>query len=327
MTLIKTLVLGAFLSALGITEARAENICAKQFIQMIVSLPVGAGTEVGIRVIARKMESILAQPIAIINVPGADGQIAAQRLKSAAADGCTVGSIIAGAFTLVAAQKTVKREVQPYDVSRDFKIIGRISETVFVLAANSQVPAHSFAELMAYAKAPRAPLAFATSTPITRVAMGLLRTHYVVDAVSVPYKGDVETLSDLISGQIQVSFLGLAVALPHIRSGAVQPLAVIAPTRDPQIPEVPTYEEVGIKEIRAVMTWIGLFGPPGLPDAVAERYNAVLFQALVDPEVSQALVQQGNRPHPSSSSELEIQIREQTLGWERLFRMGVVEPR
>lgn len=303
----------------------ADTLCPSNTIKMVVQFGPGASIDVATRAVAASMEKRLGQQIVVVNMPGANGQIAAQHVHDAAADFCTLGSFSSAPFAMLPAEKKSKGELPPYDSLSGFSPIGRTFETTFVLAVNNQFPARSMGELAAYSKLHPNKVNIGVSYPLADVTLNLLRSRFGIEISSIPYrKGDVTSLPDLTADRVQGAIMTLGVALPRIESGQLRPLFVIAKARHPSLSEVPTADELGVTELDSVRTWLGMLGPRGLPTEKVESFNKALVATLAEPEIVGALQKLGMKPDPSSPGELHNQIKKQVPAWEDLVKRKIV---
>lgn len=303
---------------LGTGVLYAEQPCSGRPVRLIVPFAAGTSSDSATRVLAKSMETRLSQPLVIVNMPGAGGQVAAAYLSTAAADGCTIGSFSTSPVTLHAFKK-IRAGESSYNPSLDFSFIGGSFEIPFVLVVNSELPVLPIEKLAEYAKTNDKAYAFGISFAMADATVSLVRDQYEMDISLIPYcKGDVTSVSDLLSNRIQGSLMTLGVALPYIQSGQLRALFVVSRKRKANIPSVPTMSETDLRP-GLVKTWQGILGPPGLPAEYVETFNRALRGALSDPEVVEGLDKLGIEPNPSTSRELEKRVRDGLPAWVDLF--------
>lgn len=313
-------------SVLSANPLLADTLCPGNTIKMVVQFGAGASIDVATRAVAASMEKRIGQQIIVVNMPGANGQIAAQYVHDAASDFCTLGSFSSAPFAMLPAEKKSKGEDLPYDSVSGFSQIGRTFETTFVLVVNKQFSARSMDAFVPHAKKHPLEVKIGVSYPLADVTLELLHSHFGIKVSPIPYrKGDVSSLPDLTADRIQGAILTLGAALPRIEAGELHPLFVIAKTRHPHLPEVLTADELGITELDGVRTWLGMLGPRGLPAEKIEIFNKALGATLAEPEIVAALERLGMKPDPSSSRELHEQIKKQVPAWEDLVKRNIVK--
>lgn len=259
----------------------------------------------------------LGQSIIVEAKPGAGGNIAADAIAKAAADGYTIG-LVTGAHAISAA--TYKSLA--YQPAESFEMISTLVYYALVIAVRSDYPAKSLGELVAMAKQKPGALSFGSvgfgSTH--HLAGELLNAAAGVEIVHVPYRGDSQSVTALLGGEVPV-IVGTPVLLaPQIQAGAIRGLAVTSPTRTALLPDVPTVQEAGIKGYD-VRTWAGLLAPKGTPPGIIAALNAATLDALRDPDLKQRLeTAVGGEVRGSSPEEMKTLIETEISKW-----IGVVE--
>ena len=292
-------------------------------IRLVVAFPPGGTGDISTRIIGQKMGELLGQPVVVENRPGAGGNIGTDLVAKAAPDGYT---ITAGSSNTHVTNLFLYKSV-PYDPVRDF---APISITVLVsnaLVVNPAVAAKSVAELVVLAKRSPGMLKYASAgigtTP--HIAGEMFRLMTGADIVHVPYKGGGPALVDVMSGQVEMMFAGVAAALPHVRSGKLRALAITEKARSRVMPELPTVAESGLPGFD-VGLWIGLMAPAGTPQDVVARLNAEAVRALKDPQVAERLAQQGLEPVGTTPAEAAATIKSDLAKWGRIFKEAGIQP-
>jgi tripartite-type tricarboxylate transporter receptor subunit TctC len=254
-------------------------------IRIIVGAPAGGTSDFLARLIGEPMGKSLGQPVVVDNRPGGMGVIATDAFFSAPRDGTT---LLLGVNGLVS---ELPHSLKPkYDPLRDLKPLVEIAGSGLVLVGNASLPPRTMAELVAWVKANPGKVNFASYTPGTLShVMGLqLNKAAGLDMLHVGYKGSPPALQDLIGGQVQFMFDGLATSIPHIRAGKLRAFAVSSPERSPALPDVPTLAELGYKEMTRT-AWLGLFTTPDAPAAAQQRVRDEALKALALPAVREKL--------------------------------------
>jgi tripartite-type tricarboxylate transporter receptor subunit TctC len=190
-----------------------------------------------------------------------------------------------------------------------------------MLVVASNVPASNMSELVALAKAQPGKLNFASTGPgsLPHLAGELLKLTAGIDTVHVPYRGAAPAITDLLSQQVQMTFLDLPAILPHIKSGALKPIALGTTARAPTAPDVPTTVEVGMPELM-IENWYGMIAPSGTPPAIIAALNKITVTALADPGVKEKLAEQGLTTVGDSPEQFRAFIASETAKWARVIK-------
>jgi len=282
----------AVLAALALTlalswaaSARAAEYPSRP-ITLVVAFTPGGPSDVLARIVGKQMEQLLGVPFIIENRPGAGGNIAAETVAHAAADGYT---LLMGNNSILATNASLYKRLT-YSPQKDFLPITLIGTQANILVVNPSVPANSLQELIALAKAQPGKLNFASSGhgAAAHLAGELFKTEAKVDIVHVPYKGAAPALQDLIAGHDQMMFATAASVVGHIKGGNVRALAVTTLKRTQILPDIPTMDEAGLPGFEA-STWHGLVAPAGTPPQVIARLHDAAVKALQDPGVQASL--------------------------------------
>ena len=279
-----------WLCALALTLPVAANVSAQDWptkpIQVIVPFPPGS-VDAKARVITEAMSKILGQPLVILNKPGECLHPKTEQMVRAAPDGYTIGvAVQASTWISPLIESSAK-----YSAS-DMTMLGIAYGAPAVLVAGPKSELRSVQDLMRAARANPGKLNFAAPTggSIFRITFEMLKTLTGIDVTFVPYRGLALALKDVMGGQVEVGFADTS-SLPLFQSGQLRPLAVTALKRWPQMPDVPTFHELGIP--LETQTWLGFAAPRGLPPAVEKRLTSALAEALQKPEVRAAIEANG----------------------------------
>lgn len=285
---LRTCVAAALVSAL-VTPAVAQTWPNKP-IRLLVGFAPGGGTDIVARALSIKMSETLGQPIVVENRAGASGTIAAAEVARSAADGYT---LLMGHSNSNAIAPFVLDKV-PYDAAVDFTPITYVGYVPNVLVVHPSIPARSVAELVALAKGKPGEYTYASSGvgSTQHLAGALFAKLTEVQLNHIPYKGSGQAVVDLIGGQVNMNFDTMPPVLEHIKSGKLRALAISTPQRLSQLPDVPTFSEVGIKGFD-VTNWYSVMGPKGLPRDVVEKIDGAVKKAMSDPNINASLVAQG----------------------------------
>jgi len=289
LTLLFALPFCALLAALEGSPALAAGFPEKP-VTLVVPFPPGGATDTMARIIAKGMGQRLAQPVIVDNKAGAGTTIGAGAVAQAAPDGHT---LLISSNTTFTVNPALKAKL-PYDAQKSFESIGLIGTSPLVLLANPSLPAHSVKELVALAKAQPGKLAYASfgNGTTAHLAGEMFKLVAGVDILHVPYKGSSPAMTDLIGGQVLLSFDTNVAALPMLRAGHVKALAVTSARRSPSLPQVPTIAEAGYPGFE-MLPWITIVAPRGLPPAVQKTLGKALADTLADAAVRADLEKAG----------------------------------
>lgn len=314
---LRTLTLALSLPALALA---AGNSCAQSWpakpVTLVVPFPAGGTTDVLARALADKLQSALGQPVIVESKPGAGATLGADHVAKARADGYT---LLVGAVHHTIATSVYRK--LPYDFQKDFAPITVIAQVPNVLVVNAATPAKNVAELVALLKAKPGQSTYGSNGNGT--AQHLIGTQFqnltATELVHVPYKGSGPLATDLLGGQITMSFDTVTPVLPHIKAGKLRPLAVTTAKRSAALPDVPTLDEAGLKGFD-IGTWFGVLAPVATPKEVTARLNAEMVKIIQSPEFRQRMAEIGAEPVGNTPDEMTRQVREQTEKFAKLVK-------
>jgi tripartite-type tricarboxylate transporter receptor subunit TctC len=275
-------------------------------IQLIVPFPPGGATDITARALQEVLPRLLKQPVVIVNRGGAGGSIGMAEVARAPADGLTFG---VATLSTHGVNPAVYAKL-PYDPVKDFVGVTEIVKAPGVLAINPQVlPVKDFADLVRYLKANPGKVSYATpgNGTIGHMWGELFKSSTGTSMVHIPYRGAGPAINDVLAGQVAVYFDQVAASLPHIKSGKLKALAVSWPTRLDVLPEVPTYAQMGFP-INNDPSWFGLVAPAGTPQALVDRMQQAVAQAVKEPAVAARLAGQGLYPSATAPKDFSAQI-------------------
>jgi len=261
-------------------------------ILLLMPLQAGSAVDVMIRIVAQKMGDNLGRQILVENQPGAAGLIGAERLKKAAPDGYTIGSLNDSILTMIPNVRPV-----PYDPVKDFVPISVVAGITWVMVANNDLPVKTVADLIALAKSKPGRIDYSSGgvgSP-QHVAMEAFKAETGVYLVHIPYRGATQAALDVISNQVQVHFGAVSILQPYITSGRVRALGVPSAHRSPLLPNVPTMAEAGVRGF-TWQTWASLVAPVGTPQPIVDRLRAETVKAVNSPDVREKLIANGLDP-------------------------------
>jgi len=294
---------------------RAQSFPNKP-IRYIVPVAAGGGNDMIARVVTERWGKALGQNFIVENQGGGGGVIASVATARAAPDGYTLMQGYVATHGTTPATRRV-----PYDAVKDFTPIGMIGGTPNVLVVNAGVPVKTLAEFIDYAKKNPGKLTYGSAGQgsLTHLTMELFKQEIGAYMLHIPYRGIAPAFTDLIGGQTQAMFPGLAAALPHLRSGRVRALAVTGRARSAQLKDVPTLEESGFKGFDA-MQWYGSVGPAGIAGDVVRRLNETQVTVLRDPELRERLSVEAVEPLPMTPEQFGQFIRADIRRWTALAK-------
>src|SRR3954453_12747784 len=293
----------------------AQDFPAKP-IKLIVPFPAGGPNDIIARVVGQRMSELGRQPVVIDNRGGQAGVLGTDAVAKAAPDGYTIGIVSASALVISPSMEKVA-----YDVNKDFAPIPLVVTVPEMLVVASNVPANNMAELVALAKAQPGKLTFAPAGVggLPHLAGELFKLTAKLDIVHVPYRGAAPAINDLLSQQVQMTFLDLPVILPHIKAGTLRPIALGAPTRAPTAPDVPTTAEVGMPDL-LIENWYGMIAPGGTPAKIIAELNRITNEAMADPGVKAKLADQGLTVAGDSPEHFRGFIDSETKKWAKVIK-------
>jgi tripartite-type tricarboxylate transporter receptor subunit TctC len=275
------------LTALATAQpALQQAVAAEKYparpIRMIAPFTAGSTLDIFARVIADTLGAPLGETIVVDNRAGANGVIGAELVAKAPPDGYTM-LLTTGSFT----GNIVFRKQLPYDGQRDFAPITQVAQSYgLVLVTNKALPAHDVKELVALAKSKPGKLTYASSGfgNITHVVAEMLKSAAGIDLVHVPYKGSGPALTDVIAGQVDMTFVSTVAIQSYIKDGRVRPIALTGSVRAPVLPDVPTFKEEGLPQVE-MTGWYGLWFPAHTPAERIDRIQGEIAKAVKSPRM------------------------------------------
>jgi len=313
------------IQAIGLAVAMSGGAAMAQAwpakpISLIVPFPPGGTTDVLARALADKLTLSLGQTVIVESKPGAGATIGADYVAKAKPDGYT---LLVGAVHHTIASSVYKK--LPYDFQKDLAPITTIALVPNVLVVNANTPAKNVAELVALAKAKPGQYNYGSNGNGT--AQHLIGTQFQnltgTDLVHVPYKGSGPLATDLLGGQINMSFDTVTPVLQHIKSGKLRALAVTTAKRSSALPDVPTLEEAGLKGFD-IGTWFGVLAPVATPKDVLARLSAEMVKVIQSPDFRKRMEEIGAEPIGNSAEQMAQQIRGETEKFAKLVKEAKV---
>jgi tripartite-type tricarboxylate transporter receptor subunit TctC len=285
-------------------------------IKLIVPFGPGGPPDVSARIIAAYLSEHLGT-VVVENHVGAGGTLAAKLVATSPPDGYTLLAGTAGSLS-ISPQLYKNAGVDPI---KDFSAVALVSSAPLVLAIQKSVPAHSVKELVAYADANPGKLNYGAVIGTPPHLSGEMFKHITgANIVFVPYKSAAQATTDVLAGQMNMTFEGTTAIVPFIKSGQLRALAVTSPQRIPEIPDVPTMDELGYTGMPPD-SWQAIVAPAGTPPDIVAKINAVVNQGLATPEVRSKIVELGGEPEPKSVQEFADFIASQYKRWGDVIRV------
>lgn len=309
---LKIVVASIFALTCGLTLPSAY---ASPPVRMLVGFSPGGTTDIIARAVANEMGKRLNAQIVVENRPGASGNIAAAQVADAPADGHSMlfaPSSHATNATLYASK---------FDTEKDFSAIGLVATTPYVLVTHPSLPVNTVPELIKYLKERPGEIAYASASPGTaqHLAGEMFKRLASVNMLHVPYKGSAAAFPDLAAGRTPIMFDNIAVVLPHIKSGAVKPIAITSNARSPLLPDVPTIAQSGLPDFE-MSGWFALLVPDGTEPNVISKLNKALNETVNDPAFKRQLENMGAEAVTTGPEEADAFVNTEITKWREVIK-------
>jgi tripartite-type tricarboxylate transporter receptor subunit TctC len=306
----------ALLLAAFATAASAQSWPTAKPITLVVPFPAGGTTDVLARALADKLGTALGQTVIVESKPGAGATLGADFVAKSKPDGYT---LLMGAIHHTIAPAVFKKV--PYDLQKDFAPVTTVALVPNVLVVNAGNPAKNVADLVAQAKAKPNQLNYGSNGNGT--AQHLIGTQFEnltgIEITHIPYKGSGPLTTDLIGGQVTMSFDTVTPVLPHIKSGKLKPLAVTTGKRSSALPDVPTLAEAGLKGFD-IGTWFGVLAPVATPKDIVARLNAEAVKVIHSPDFRKRMDEIGAEPIGNTAEQMGKQIHDDVEKFAKLVK-------
>jgi tripartite-type tricarboxylate transporter receptor subunit TctC len=312
----------ALCASLALVAATAAPCLAQSYPTKPIRVVVGPGTDLVPRLIGPKLAAVWGQQLVIDQRPGGGGAIAADIVAKAAADGHT-WLLSTAVFTINAGMYAKP----PYDLVRDFAPVTLLGTAMFFLLVHPSVPARSVTDLIQLAREKPGQLNYSSSgvgTP-PHLAGEILKSMARIDIVHVPYKSAAASITDLLGGQVQMSFQFTPTALPHVRSGKLKALGVSGAKRSGSAPELPTIAESGLPGFE-VIGWNGVHVPKGTPKAIVSRINTEILQVLKQPDIQERMSVAGLDAFGNTPEAFATFVKADLARWAQVIREARIQP-
>ena len=320
---LKTLTINTLALTLGVSTLAAPHLALAQDawpnkpVKIVAPVAPGGGVDLVARTMADRLNKAFGQSFIVENQSGGGGVIASQNVSRAAPDGYTLMLGYVGTHGTNPAVRKV-----PYDAVKGFTPIAMVGGTPNVLVVTPSLPVKSVQELVAYLKANPGKSSYGSAGPgtLTHLAMEQFKENTKTFMVHAPYRGIGPAIMDVLGGQTQAMFPGLAAALPHIKGGKLKPLAVTGTSRHRLLPDVPTMEELGYKGFDGVQ-WYGIVGPAGMPQPIVARLNTEINKQLAVPELKEKLSGEALETMPMTPEQFGDYIKKDIAKWTELVKV------
>jgi tripartite-type tricarboxylate transporter receptor subunit TctC len=303
------------------SESRAQDYPGHA-VRIIVPFGAGGPADVAARVVGNALAESLKQPFVIENRPGAGSVIGTQEVAKSSPDGYTL--------LLMSNAQTANESLVPqrkYDLMRDLVPIAPLNVADLVIVVHPSVPANSLKEFIALAKSQPGKLNYASSGQGTPYHMAgeLFKTMAGIDVVHVPYRNSGEARNGVIGGQVQVMIDAVTTMAPNVLQGQVRALATTGKTRSAVLPDVPTADEAGVSGYEATI-WLGLMAPKGTPQAIIDKLNKAVNEAIKRPEIVKLWADQGAIPMSMTPEAFDKFLRGDIVKWAEVVKRFPDQP-
>ena len=308
--------LAAALCAAPASQAQTPGGYPTRAIRLVVPFPAGGGADLAGRLVGQKLSESMGQPVVVDNRAGASGAVGSDFVAKAAPDGYT---ILLGSATTHAVGPAVNSKL-PYNNLTDFTAIALIATFPNMLVVNPAVPARNVAEFIAYLRANPGKVNYASSGAGSslHLAAELFKMMTKTEMTHIPYKGSASLSNELLGGQVQCAIDNMTAVFPHVQSGKLRALGVASAERVAAAPDVPTIAET-LPGYEA-SSWVGLFGPAGMPADIVARIAADNRRAVFSPDVSQKMRDLGSVVVGSTPQEFAAFVRKDTDRWREVAK-------
>lgn len=302
--------------------AHAQAPFPQRPVRVLIPFAPGGGTDNLARLMEPHVNRLLGQNLVIETRAGAGGIVGTEMVARAEPDGYMV--------LLTDASFTINPGLHPrlpFDTLRDFACVTQLATGSSVLLVHPSLPVRSVAELVAYAKARPGELSYASGGNGTgpHLAAELVKLIAGIDLTHVPYRGTGPATNDVVAGHVKLMFNGVSAAKPHVDSGRLIALAVTGDVRNRALPDVPTFEEVGLHGIEAASLW-GVYAPARTPEPIIQRLSAAFAGGVREPSIAERLEQLGFTPVGSDPATHAARVAADVERWTRVIRTAGIRP-
>ena len=324
MSLSRRRVLQASLAATAAAQAPWSIAQGPKQIKLLVGFPPGGGTDAIARLLAEKLKDQLGETVIVDNRPGAGGQIAAQVLKASPADGSTL--FVTHDHTISILPQVVKKP--GFDPDKDFIPAGGFANFVNCFAVSASTPAKSFADYVSWVKNEghgKSAVGIPAPASTPEFLVQLLGKRYQLDLLAAPYRGSAPMIADMLGNQIPAGIGSVQDFLENHKAGKLRVLAVLGGKRQPALPDVPTFAELGLKGFED-LPYYGVYAPAGTPAAFIERFSQALAKVVAMPDVREQLTGMGINVDYMTPVQLATREHAYTQVWTKIIRESGFQP-
>ena len=293
-------------------------------IRILVGFPPGGGSDVIARLLQEPLSHLMGVPVIVENRPGAGGQIAAQQLKAAPADGTTV--FLTHDHTISILPQVVRNA--GFDPQHDFAPLGGFASFVNCFAVPGQHPAKTFGEYVQWvreASQGRSAVGIPAPASTPEFLVQLLAKHYKLDLISAPYKGSAPMIGDMLGRQIEAGIGSVQDFVNYQKEGKLRVLAVLGGKRQPQLPQVPTFTELGLGGLED-MPYYGIYAPKGVPAEFVQHFSQALLKVVQEPGIHKQLQELGLVVDPMTPQQLAQREHAYSATWKHIIQSSGFKP-
>jgi tripartite-type tricarboxylate transporter receptor subunit TctC len=304
--------------ALAPSMLQAQDAWPARPITFLVPYGAGGYTDLVARLAARYVEKALGKPVIVDYRTGAGGIVGTQAVVNAAADGYTFCVCSIGAISIAPFDPNQK---VGYDPLRDLAPVGVVSSIAQVIIVKKDLPAHTLAELVSYAKAHPGKLNYGSSGAggLTHYSVELFQARTGTKVVHIPFKGGAPSSAAVVSGDVDFSFANMTDGLPQVQAGTVRGLAVTSLKRSPYLPDLPSVNEALLPDF-SVETWNGVMAPSKTPEPIVRKLSEILIKMADDPEVKEIMRKAGADTVKTTPEQYRAQIVREIAQWKPLIQ-------
>ena len=317
-TVARIWIAGALMTIAGICAA--QPVYPSRPIHFITPYAAGGSTSVTAHLIGQRLSESLGQPVIVENRPGGNTIIGTEALVKSAPDGYTILLTTSGHLTTGALLNT------PYDVIKDFAPVATLVSAEQMLVINPRVPANNLLEFIALAKSKPGQLNYGTpgAGGPSHVTMELFSILAGIKMQHIPYKGAGQSMTDVIGGQVQLTFSNPINIVAHIKGGKLKGLAISGAKRSSVLPQVPTFTEAGLPGFEASL-WHGVLAPAGTPKGIIDKLSVEIARILAMPEIREKLASQGTEPFTTTPEQFGALLKAELARYTKVIKTANIK--
>ncbi|MBI2959791.1 MAG: tripartite tricarboxylate transporter substrate binding protein [Betaproteobacteria bacterium] len=289
-------------------------------VKLVVGFPPGGGNDILARLVGEKLQTALGQPFIVENKPGANGIIAIEQVKRAAADGYM---LLVGPSSGMTVNPALYADL-PYDPIKDFAPVSMVGLFPLILTVHPSVAAKTTAELIAIAKASPGRINYSSAATSFQLATEMFAQRAGIALNHIPYKGSAPAVNAVLSGEVALTFADSAAVMAQIKAGKLRAIAVSSAKRVRIVPELPTIAESGVPGYEMVL-WSGIFAPAGTLGALTTRLQKEIAQVVFQPDLRERMMNLGVEPVGSTAAELSATMKAQISQYKQVAAKGNIK--